>query len=41
MTKFDKLKKKIEDEVDEIVDVDEDSDIPVHEKHTKQKKILK
>jgi len=41
MSKFDKLRKKIEDEVDELVDVNKDSDLPVREKLTKQKKVLK
>ncbi|MFH1606107.1 MAG: hypothetical protein ABIC91_02070 [Nanoarchaeota archaeon] len=39
MSELDKLKKKIRDEVDEIWDFDEDSDLPVTEKKTKQKKI--
>ena len=36
-----KKKKKLEDELDEIMEVDEDSDFPVHERYTKEKKILK
>jgi len=39
VSELDKLKKKIRDEVDEIWDFDEDSDLPVTEKKTKQKKI--
>jgi len=36
------LKKKLEKERDEYLEVDEDSDLPVHEKYTKgKKKILK
>lgn len=34
-----KGKTKLEDEIDELYEVDEDSDYPVHEKLTKQKKI--
>ncbi|MFH1063704.1 MAG: hypothetical protein V1729_01340 [Candidatus Woesearchaeota archaeon] len=34
-----KGKTKLEDEVDELYEVDEDSDLPVHEPRTKQKKI--
>lgn len=34
-----KGKTKLEDEVDELYEVDEGSDLPVHEPHTKQKKI--
>ncbi len=32
-------KTKLEEEVEELYEVDEDSDLPVHEKLTKQKKI--
>ncbi|MBN1544801.1 hypothetical protein JW898_05070 [Candidatus Woesearchaeota archaeon] len=34
-----KGKSKLEEEVEELYEVDEDSDLPVHEKLTKQKKI--
>ena len=34
-------KKKLKDEIDDILEIDEDSDLPVHEKYTKGKKILK
>jgi len=39
-----KNKKKIKnmiDETEDILEIDEDSDHPVHEKYTKEKKILK
>ncbi len=41
MDLFKKKKKKseLEDEIDNLYDVDQDSDIPVSEKKTKQKKI--
>jgi|TARA_Y100000310_G_C20470102_1_gene709559 hypothetical protein len=35
------LKNKLEEELDELMDVDEDSDLPISERKTKQKKILK
>jgi len=34
-------KKKIEKELDDVLEVDEDSEHPVHEKYTKEKKVLK
>jgi hypothetical protein len=34
-----KGKSKLDEEVEELYEVDEDSDLPVHEKFTKQKKI--
>ena len=34
-------KKKILDELEDVMEVDEDSDHPVHEKYAKEKKILK
>jgi len=34
-------KKKLEKELDDIMEIDEDSDHPVHEKITKEKKIMK
>jgi hypothetical protein len=36
-----KKKTELEDEIEDLYEVDEDSDLPVHEKHTKQKKIRK
>ena len=36
-----KKKTELEDEIEETYEVDEDSDLPVHEKITKQKKIRK
>jgi hypothetical protein len=36
-----KGKTKIDEEVEELYEVDEDSDLPVHEKFVKQKKIRK
>ena len=43
MDLFRKKKKKIklDEETEELYEVDEDSDLPVHEKFTKQKKIRK
>ena len=43
MNLFNKKKKKtkLEEDIDESYEVDEDSDLPVHEKFTKQKKIKK
>jgi hypothetical protein len=34
-----KKKSKLDEEVDDLYEVDEDSDLPVHEKLVKQKKI--
>lgn len=34
-----KKKTKLEDEIEDLYEVDEDSDLPVSEKKTKQKKI--
>ncbi|MBI5881115.1 hypothetical protein HZB90_03225 [archaeon] len=34
-----KGKTKLDEEVEELYEVDEDSDLPVHEKFVKQKKI--
>ena len=36
-----KPKHSIEDEFEDIAEVEDDSDFPIHEKITKQKKILK
>ncbi|MFC1742045.1 hypothetical protein ACFL3V_05915 [Nanoarchaeota archaeon] len=36
-----KKKTELEDEIEDTYEVDEDSDLPVHEKMTKQKKIRK
>ena len=36
-----KKKTKHEEEIEETYEVDEDSDLPVHERFTKQKKIRK
>jgi hypothetical protein len=36
-----KKKTKLEEEIEETYEVDEDSDLPVHERFTKQKKIRK
>lgn len=41
MDEIEKIKKKIKKELDETIEVDEDSDLPVHEKFTKEKKIKK
>jgi len=41
MSDIDKLKKKLEEEVDDLIDVNEDSDLPVTEKKTRQRKVLK
>lgn len=41
MDELKKIKKKLKKEFDEIFEVDEDSDLPVHEKFTKEKKIKK
>jgi hypothetical protein len=34
-------KKKIKDEIEDMIEIDEDSDHPVHEKLTKMKKFKK
>lgn len=39
MDEIDKIKKKIKKEIEESFEVDEDSDIPVHEKRVKEKNI--
>jgi|TARA_B100001971_G_C18252828_1_gene579662 hypothetical protein len=39
MNEIKKLKKKLEKEAEEGFELDEDSDIPIHEKHVKEKKI--
>jgi len=36
-----KKKKKLDEEVEELYEVDEDSDLPIHEKFVKEKKIRK
>ena len=36
-----KKKTKLDEEIEELYEVDEDSDLPVHERFTKQKKIRK
>lgn len=41
MNEFDKLRKKLKDEIEDSMDVDEDSDLPITEKKTRQKKFLK
>ena len=41
MDELNKLKKKIKKEFEENLEVDEDSDLPVHEKFTKEKKVKK
>ena len=41
MDEIEKLKKKIKKEFEENIEIDEDSDLPVHEKYTKEKKIKK
>lgn len=38
MKELDKIKKKLEKEFEEHVEVDEESDHPIHEKFTKPKK---
>ena len=38
---FDEIKKKIKKEAEENIEVDEDSDLPIHEKYAKEKKIKK
>lgn len=39
MAKIKKLRKKLEEEAEETFEIDEDSDIPIHEKYVKEKKI--
>jgi len=39
--KKDRLRKKLEEESEEAYDVDEDSDLPIHEKFVKEKRIKK
>jgi len=39
MSLLKKKKSKLDEEVEELYEVDEDSDLPVHEKFVKQKKI--
>ena len=39
MEKKDRLRKKLEEETEELYDVDEGSDIPIIEKRLKEKKI--
>lgn len=41
MEELKKLRKKIEKEAEETFEVNEDSDIPVHERYVKEKKIKK
>jgi hypothetical protein len=41
MKEKEKLRKKIEKEYEDIIDVDENSDIPISEKKTKEKHIKK
>jgi hypothetical protein len=41
MSEINKLKKRIQEEVDDLLEIDEDSDLPIHERLTKQKKIRK
>lgn len=41
MDELKKIKKKLKKEFDDIFEVDEDSDLPVHEKFVKEKKIKK
>ncbi|HLD05744.1 MAG TPA: hypothetical protein VJG90_08545 [Candidatus Nanoarchaeia archaeon] len=38
MSELDKIRKKLEKEFEENVEVDEDSEHPIHEKYTKLKK---
>ena len=38
MKELDKIRKKLEKEFEEHVEVDEDSDFPIHEKYAKPKK---
>ncbi|MFH1770608.1 MAG: hypothetical protein ABH828_03550 [archaeon] len=41
MDEFEKLRKKLRDEIEDSVDINEDSDLPITEKKTKKKKFLK
>ncbi|MFC1647964.1 hypothetical protein ACFL1B_00755 [Nanoarchaeota archaeon] len=41
MDSIDDIRKKVKKELEEDVDVDPDSDHPIHEKYTKQKKFKK
>lgn len=41
MNEIKKLRKKIEKEAEETFEINEDSDIPVHERYVKEKKIKK
>ena len=41
MSELDKFRKKLKKEFNEHLEVDEDSDLPVHETFTKEKKIKK
>jgi len=41
MGELDKLRKKIKKEAEKNIEIDEDSDLPIHEKYTKEKKIKK
>jgi hypothetical protein len=34
-------KKRLSDELDDLIEIDEDSDLPVHEKFLKEKKVKK
>lgn len=38
---FEERRKKVKEDLQEDVEVDEDSDHPIHEKYTKQKKFRK
>lgn len=38
---LDKIRKKIKEEVEDLYEVDEDSDIPISEKKVKEKEIKK
>ncbi|MEK6963474.1 MAG: hypothetical protein AABX70_03545 [Nanoarchaeota archaeon] len=38
MSELDKIRKKLEKEFEEKIEVDEESDHPIHEKYTKPKK---
>lgn len=39
--KKDRLRKKLEEESEDLYDIDEDSDLPIHEKFVKEKRIKK
>jgi len=41
MDELEKIKKKIKKDFEETVEIDENSDLPIHEKFTKEKKIKK